>query len=393
MEKECCISIIIPIYNVDKYLNQCLDSVCCQASDNIEVILVDDGSTDYSGTICNEYVYKYNNVKVIHKENGGLVSARKSGVKAARGKYITFVDGDDWIDEDWYERAERMIENNNIDILVYGYREEYFGYSKRVLNNKMPGKYVGNSLDDIKESSIVNKKEYVFWEISPHVWNKIVRKEIMEKCIQNVDECVTFGEDAACIYPCIWKSESILITEDTPYHYRQRVDSMSKFHFEIENNSFESIKKCLVLAANSNKKILEQIDLYILYIYMLRKYSQLSKYNMTLFPFEEVKKQNKIVIYCAGDFGKSLWKYIKNTKCAQVVGIIDKKGCECSEEDFLVQDVNEIKNMEYDYIIVSILNEKVAHDIFIKLVEMGIDKEKVLYVKIDTLRKMKGVIF
>ena len=75
------------------------------------------------------------------------------------------------------------------------------------------------------------------------------------------------------------------------------------------------------------------------------------------------------------------------------MGIVDKKGCECSEEDFLVQDVNEIKNMEYDYIIVSILNEKVAHNICKKLVEMGIDKGKVLYVKIDTLRKMKGVIF
>lgn len=393
MKEEYLITVIVPIYNVAEYLRQCLDSVCCQSDDTLEIILVDDGSTDCSGEICDEYLKNNGNIKVIHKENGGLVSARKAGVFASKGKYITFVDGDDWIDEDWYEKAKRMIENNNIDILVYGYKEEYFGYSKRVLNNKLPGKYVGNSLANIKESSIVNKKEYVFWEISPHVWNKIIRKEIMEECIQNVDECITFGEDAACIYPCIWKSDSILITEDTPYHYRQRIDSMSKFHFEIGNNSFESIKECLVLAANSNKKILEQIDLYILYIYMLRKYSALSKYNMTLFPFEKVKKQNKIVIYCAGDFGKSIWKYTKKTKCVQVVGIVDKKGCECSEEDFLVQDVNEIKNMKYDYIIVSILNEKVAHNIFNKLVEMGIDKGKVLYVKIDTLRRMKGVIF
>lgn len=391
MEKECCISIIVSIYNVEKYLKQCLDSVCCQASDDIEVILVDDGSTDDSGKICDEYVTNNINVKVIHKKNGGLVSARKAGVRVAKSKYITFVDGDDWIDNDWYEKAKIIIEKNDVDILAYGYKEEYCDFNKIVNNNKSAGIYNGKSLEILKENAIVNQQRYVFWEILPHVWNKIFKRNLIKKYIKNVDDIITFGEDAACTYPCIWGSESILITEDTPYHYRQRVDSMSKDYLEMRNDSFLRIKCCLTMAGE-NANVSEQIKIYILFLFMLRKYSELSKYNMTLFPFQEINLGDRIVIYGAGGFGKSLYNYIDNTGCVRIAGIVDGKGIQCSTKDFVVQDVKEIKNMEYDYIVIAILNENITRSIADNLIKMGIEQSKIIYVKMDVLREMDDLL-
>ena len=97
------ISVIVPIYNVKEYLDKCISSICNQTYKNLEIILVDDGSTDGSATICDAFAKKDDRIVVIHKENGGLTSTRKAGVNIATGKYIGFVDGDDWIDEDMYE--------------------------------------------------------------------------------------------------------------------------------------------------------------------------------------------------------------------------------------------------------------------------------------------------
>lgn len=98
------ISVIVPIYNIQEYLPQCIDSIINQTYTELEIILVDDGSTDSGGSICDEYALNDSRVKVIHKKNGGLVSARKAGIRAAHGEYITFVDGDDWIERDTYQK-------------------------------------------------------------------------------------------------------------------------------------------------------------------------------------------------------------------------------------------------------------------------------------------------
>lgn len=94
------ISIIVPVYNVEKYLRKCIDSILNQTFKDFELILIDDGSTDESGKICDEYNLKDNRIKVIHKENGGLSSARNAGLDIAQGEYIGFVDSDDWIESD-----------------------------------------------------------------------------------------------------------------------------------------------------------------------------------------------------------------------------------------------------------------------------------------------------
>ncbi|WP_227166600.1 glycosyltransferase, partial [Enterococcus faecium] len=112
----CEISIIVPVYKVEKYLRKCVDSILAQTFTDFEVILVDDGSPDNSGKICDEYAEKDNRVRVIHKENGGLSSARNAGIDVARGKYLGFVDSDDYIDEDMYEILYENLKIHDADI-------------------------------------------------------------------------------------------------------------------------------------------------------------------------------------------------------------------------------------------------------------------------------------
>lgn len=121
MENDILISIIIPVYNVEKYLERCLNSVINQTYKNLEIILIDDGSTDGSGKICDEFTKKDNRIIVIHKENGGVSSARNKGLEIAQGEYIGFVDSDDYIEENMYEVLFENLVNFNVDISMCNY--------------------------------------------------------------------------------------------------------------------------------------------------------------------------------------------------------------------------------------------------------------------------------
>ena len=116
------ISVIVSIYNIEKYIQRAVESICAQTYSNLEIILVDDGSTDSSGRICDEYAKKDNRIRVIHKKNGGLSSARNEGIKAATGEYIAFVDGDDWVDKSMYEDMLKAMYTYDADIAICNYK-------------------------------------------------------------------------------------------------------------------------------------------------------------------------------------------------------------------------------------------------------------------------------
>lgn len=116
------ISIIVPVYMAEKYLNRCIESILCQTYKNFELILVDDGSPDTSGDLCDYWAGQDSRVKVIHKENGGASSARNCGLKIAKGKYIAFVDSDDWLEPNMYEQLYKLLEENKAQMAICGMR-------------------------------------------------------------------------------------------------------------------------------------------------------------------------------------------------------------------------------------------------------------------------------
>ena len=120
------ISIIVPVYNVEKYLSQCIESIINQNYKNIEIILVNDGSTDKSGDICDSYSLKDNRIKVIHKKNEGVSIARNTGLKVATGEYIAFVDGDDFVHEYIYTKLINIINNSKYDLVMCRFYRSFF---------------------------------------------------------------------------------------------------------------------------------------------------------------------------------------------------------------------------------------------------------------------------
>lgn len=126
------VTIIVPVYNVDKYLKRCIDSILCQTFCDWKLLLIDDGSTDKSASICDEYVKLDTRIKVVHKKNEGVSTARNLGIKLAKGKYITFIDSDDWIEKDFLEIIVSEKEKMNVPILVTGFVVEYNNKKKYI---------------------------------------------------------------------------------------------------------------------------------------------------------------------------------------------------------------------------------------------------------------------
>lgn len=161
---ESLISIIIPIYNAEKYLNKCIDSIIMQTYKNLEIILVNDGSTDTSGTICDNYAATDNRIKVHHKPNGGVSSARNAGIDAAQGEFIAFVDSDDYIDSDMYERLHRRITETNGDICICGVRQ--ISHKETVLIN-VPNEHEMD-IEKFIENFCNDPYNYFFYIASPY---------------------------------------------------------------------------------------------------------------------------------------------------------------------------------------------------------------------------------
>ena len=133
MEKIYKVSIIVPVYNVEKYIKRCLDSLINQTYKNLEIILIDDGSTDSSGKICDQYKIKDNRFKVIHQKNRGLPSARNTGIDNITGNIVMFIDSDDWIDKDCIEKCIKEFKlNNKLECIVFPYIREFENISKPV---------------------------------------------------------------------------------------------------------------------------------------------------------------------------------------------------------------------------------------------------------------------
>ena len=170
------ISIIVPVYNVEKYLSRCVDSILAQTFRDFELILVDDGSTDNSAEICNKYAAKDSRIKVIHKENGGQSSARNNGLEIAIGKYIGFVDSDDWISTDCFEYLYTLIEKFNADAVsadfVFAYENKPVAFQK----DKNPKEKIIAGADEIlcyylKQDKMHGKNDFA-------VWGKLFKREL-----------------------------------------------------------------------------------------------------------------------------------------------------------------------------------------------------------------------
>ena len=221
------LSIIVPVYKTEQYLRQCVDSILAQTMADYELILVDDGSPDGSGAICDAYAAAHSHVRVIHKPNEGLTAARKSGMQAARGKYVAFVDSDDWIDPDMYAVMVRQAEEHGADLVTGGYVGEYEDHTERYCDVVESGVYRGEKLQQLRENAVF-RVDSMCQGLAPSTCTKVYRRESAAEVFLGRRDSVSFGEDALFTYPVLFRADCVVVNrEHCGYHYRRWSGSMT----------------------------------------------------------------------------------------------------------------------------------------------------------------------
>ena len=270
------LSIIVPIYNIEEYLEECLESIEPLLSDNVEVILVNDGSTDNCPQICERFCGSHsNNVYVINQSNEGLLNARKNGVIASVGEYVTFIDGDDYLDGNYIGELATIICDYHPDIIATSYKrismekKDIYTYSfdglyekDKLVNEVYPVMIMDNDLKP---------------KVVPSIWSKVIRRELLLSVIQAVDTSITDGEDCAVVYPCIYMASSVFFTNAiTNYCYRVNDASMTHRYNPIWVENSDRYLKWMHLFFDKHEdalidKQLEASALYMFYRYYIRE--------------------------------------------------------------------------------------------------------------------------
>lgn len=258
------LSIIIPVFNVEKYLEECINSVLQQTFSNFEIILVDDGSTDSSGNICDLYSRKDRRIQVIHKENGGLSSARNAGLRIAKGKYVGFIDSDDWISETMYQHLYEEAEKTAADIASCRYQE--------VDRRPKLDKNIYHKTEIREKQEVL--KAFFLRKISESVCDKIFRKELWEEIRFPEGE---INEDTITLFYILLKSHKLIYFDSPEYYYRKRQGSITKSgyskRFLAVDKHLEKMEKTISEELPEMKKYLNyflSVHYYCLLISILR---------------------------------------------------------------------------------------------------------------------------
>jgi glycosyltransferase involved in cell wall biosynthesis len=259
------LSIIVPFYNEEKYLSQCIQSIIDQTFRDFELLLIDDGSTDNSYAICEKYFYEDRRIKLFHKKNSGLVNSRKYGVRMAKGEFIGFVDADDWIDKDMFQSLLEYEDKSNADIICSGLFRQFGDKDSLIVNNTIKeGIYQKEDLIKFVYPKMIYDGTYFHMGVRPNVVNKLFKREKLCNIINSISDSIVCGEDAAITYSYLSNVDSAYLINKAWYHYRQNNTSISKSRTDRkELLQIYELWKCLSNACNDNKLMAEQLHIYI----------------------------------------------------------------------------------------------------------------------------------
>lgn len=308
------ISVVVPIYNVEQYIDKCISSILNQSFTDLEIILVDDGSKDKSGEICDRYKSKDNRIKVIHKENGGLSSARNAGIEIATSEYIAFVDGDDFIHKDMYSILFEEILKNKSDIVICNFERIY---DKQVEQMKAFEDVKSKKFNNIQALEMLYGDEGAQFTVA---WNKLYKRELFDNIRYDYGK---IHEDEFIIHKLLYVCKNICYINLPLYYYVQRENS-------IINSEFNIKKLDVIYAMSERNKFFYQIGEKEL------KYK--AEYNYIRYFFENyfkaknmVSKNKKEILCLKLNFLKNINSLLKNPlyvykeKIAWIVFLINSK--------------------------------------------------------------------
>lgn len=377
------VSVEIPIYNAESTLRRCVDSVLEQTYRNLEIILVNDGSTDSSEKICDEYSSVDSRIIVIHKEHEGIVSTRKNAAKVMTGEYVAFLDADDWMEKDCIENLVKKQSESDGDIVCASYYLN-LGDEQRLVNN-------GLNSGIYSPSEICEKMIFISdfqYGIHPHLWNKLVDKNLYVSRQLGLDNQIVAGDDAAVLYPLILQSKKVCITEIAGYHYVQTSGSITKRRETNEYNRikllFNQMEKDITefWIGNNKEDAKKNVKRFINCISLFRclEFVDDSSDGYYLKPWNGIQAEDRVVVYGAGGCGTEVYRYLKDKCKISIVLWIDKNSNYYQKRGLPVSDIGSIRNAKYDKVIISHTEKRIANQMMNYLLEQGVNRNKICYI-------------
>lgn len=403
-EKVKKVSLIVPTYNGEKYLKRCLSSLVRQTYKNIEIIIVNDGSTDDSLAISKIFSENDKRCTVIDQENKGVTAARQVGVKKASGDLLMFVDCDDWLEENAVCRMIALQGKRDSDIVVTGHIRETGDEGKKEIGYIPKGIYSGSML-----KPFYRKMFYVSpisgWGIWPTLWAKLYKREIVKKAIEKIDSRIIYGEDTAAVFTAFFGAENIIVSEEFLYHYfvanensasktkdKNLLESMYYLINYMKGLFMEQDEKAILLkqlewytnnVMNHISRVMFDIPYHMWEVVHAQKEAEQWKRRYTdlkeaierslnqqewILPYQEFKSMKSIVVFGSGSIAESYAKHLEYDNNYTLL--------------MHMRDISEIKklsNISYDCILIATddIHEKCVMEM--ELLKRGVDEKKIIW--------------
>lgn len=372
-DSEITLSVVVAVYNVEAYVERAIDSIVGQTYRNLEIILVDDGSTDRSGAICDSYAERDERITVIHKENGGLISARKAGISQATGEYTTNFDSDDWIEENAYEQIVEKLRIFRPDMLVFGFKKEFRNLTEEYKPGLKEGFYNKNELWMNLNSDIAKEKFY-HRPINVSQCTKVTKTDILRKFQMNCPDWGSKNEDELVIFPCLLNIDSLYCHEETYYHYCVREKSVTWDPHEKNYDLYKMAANHLIRAYRECKnrdKIKEYILLYKVFVLLIVDFMEKMFVGDKCLCYPKLNRRNRIVVYGKGLLADRLMTGIKKTGFCEIVANIDGTDAET---------IQSMREDRYDYVVLAVLDASIVNKSIENLLRLGVKEEKIQYI-------------
>lgn len=379
------ISIIIPVYNAEKYLVRCINSVLAQTYLNLQIILIDDGSTDHSFDICQDFEQKDTRIEIYHTENRGSVAARKLGLKISKGSYIGFVDADDYVEPEMFYELLQIIIDSDFDFVHSGYIEE--SPTKQEVVCRFEDKIIETRTTEDKAEFL---RKYIFEgnegrSISPSLWSKLFKAEFIKRCFGDLPDQQQYGEDFICLCKCILESHHFILYKKAWYHYIVNENSLS--HMGYYHNMIKEIHLWhYLLDMLEEYQYIDILETSINYFQKKRMMALIIrdgcwKKNIIRFYFKDIEQiiGKKIVIFGAGEVGKDYYAQISKYQKCNIVAWSDSNWDKCTNEYFDLVDIKDVDSSSYDLIIIAVRNRQTATEIESFLMDNGVDSKKIIW--------------
>lgn len=377
------LTVIVPLYNAEKYIKECIESIQNQSLNDIEIVIVDDGSDDNGLQICYELTKNDSRVRIIHQKNKGLAGARFTGIKNSTTEYVTFVDADDFILEQSYIYANEYMDKG-IDMIFFEICR-YFDKHNR--------KYEFHSLQ-----TGYYDRERIEREVYPQlIWNfekntpgvecsqcvRIIKRELVLKMYESLQGAFYYGDDISITYPLYKKINSMQVISQCYYMHRQRTSECASYikadkFFDETYNLYKYLLKefCTLEYEEMFRK---QIEYFFMYSVNLKrmKYNDVPDVERFLFPFDKIPYMKRILLYGAGEKGKVFYRQIKRLNYYAEILWVDKNAKYMADDN--IRPITEIRNYLFDYVVIAIENKRSCESVKEFLVQQGIKPQNIVF--------------